>query len=102
MVEFDDDGIQWAEAAVPPSDSDLSMDATGETEHATDGTQSPFSTVHLGAPPPPPPTTTPIQPAGGPAPIQITTPRRGALTPPTTMRQVTTSPIEITPENFDE
>ena len=100
MVEVGEDGVLWAEAAIPPSDS--SMDTTGGSEHAA-GTQSPFSTIHMGAPPPLPPATAP--PARAPTPTQTTTPMTpitGALTPPMTMRRVTISPIEITHENFDE
>ena len=43
--EVDEDGVKWAAACIPPSDS--------TSEETTAG--SPTATVHLGAMPPPPP-----------------------------------------------
>ena len=53
MIEVDDDDIQWAEAAEPPSDSDTgdngsSVEGSGED----DGRFSPYSAIHLDSPHP--------------------------------------------------
>ena len=79
MVEFDSNGYQWTEAAVPPTDSETTME---DDEDVEVGMDSPTSAAHVGAPPPlppPPPATT------------------GALTPPP---PVTASPIETIHEDF--
>ena len=53
MVEVDEDGCQWAEAAVPPSDSDPGSSGA-EADDEDDGADSPMgpptSAAHLGAP----------------------------------------------------
>ena len=91
LMEVDEDGIQWAEAAVSPSDSDAG-DSGFEASGEDDSRHSPYSAMHLGAPPPLPP------------PLPITTSVSaavtGALTPPPQLIQMTMSPIATTQERF--
>ena len=91
LVEVDEDGIQWAEAAVPPSDSDTG-DSGFEASGEDDSRRSPHSAMHLGAPPPLPP---PI-----PSTTSAAAATTGALTPPPQLIQMTMSPIATTQERF--
>ena len=91
MVEVDEDGCQWAEAAVSPSDSDPGSSGA-EADDEDDGADSPMgpptSAAHLGSPSPiPPPLPT----------IQTT----GALTPPPQLMNVTMSPIATAQERLN-
>ena len=91
LVEVDEDGIQWAEAAVSPSDSDTG-DSGFEASGEDDSRRSPYSAIHLGAPPPLPP----------PLPITTSTAAAatGEMTPPPQLIQMTMSPIATTHERF--
>ena len=87
LVEVGADGIQWAEAVVPPS--------TSESETEDTDRRSPHSTIHLGAPPPSPP----------PPPVTTTTTAAaatGELTPPPQLMTAIMSPIELTHERFND
>ena len=58
LIELDENGYEWAAAAVPPTPSpEDSEDSTGSAGAAAAARMngSPFSTMHMGAPPPPPP-----------------------------------------------
>ena len=61
MVEYHEDGCQWAEAAVPPStDSETTTTINDEENDEGGDVGSPTSAAHMGAPPPlPPPLSTP-------------------------------------------
>ena len=83
MVEVDERGYLWADAAPVPSD--LSM--TDDTDNMDVDPVVPTSVVQLGAPPPLPPPTPPT---------------RGALTPPVRLRETTMSPITNTHDEDDE
>ena len=87
MVEVDERGYLWAEAAPVPSDLSMTDDVTYAEEHGYVDPVVPTSVVQLGAPPPPPPPTPPV---------------RGALTPPASMREITISPITMTSTHEDE
>ena len=81
LIETDESGYQWAAAAeIPPSIDEAS--AEGDPEAG-----SPSSAINMGAPPPPPPPISQLTPT-----INATA-RTGALTPPTTMQDITISPI---------
>ena len=91
MIEVGEDGVQWAEAAVPPSSSDSGdSEADEEADEEDEGRRSPYSAVHMGAPPPLPP---PVPDTAAAA--------TGALTPPPQLTQVMLSPIGTTHEEFN-
>ena len=93
MIEVDEDGCQWAAAAVLPSD--LSMEDSGSDTEITDELRrSPHSAIHMGAPPPPPP---PLPSATMASAAAAATEE---MTPPPRLTQTTLSPIETTHERF--
>ena len=89
MIEVGEDGLMWAEAAVPPSSSDT---GGSEADEEGEGRRSPYSAIHMGAPPPQPPPT--------PVPDTAAAADTGALSPPPQLTQVTLSPIGTTHEEF--
>ena len=91
MVEVDEEGCQWAEAAMAPTEPETEEDEDDMEEEDDDdeGVGSPTSAAHLITSPPPPPTSTPP-------------PAVGALTPPTQFTDDTASLIAAIHEDFFE
>ena len=52
LIELDENGYQWAAAAIPPSPSPTTEEDTATEEERDEALTS---VIHLGAPPPPPP-----------------------------------------------
>ena len=88
LVEIDEDGHEWAAAAMPtPSLESVSEEEEEESEGEEWAEEAFTSVVHMGAPPPPPP----------PLPTTRTT---GPIQSPPALLMEAMSPIEKTQEQF--
>ena len=95
MIEVDEDGVQWAAAAEPPTSSDTGDSDSGmEADEEDDSRRSPYSAIHMGAPPP-------LSSSLPPTETGAATTVVGEITPPPQLRQMTMSPIETTHEEFN-
>ena len=95
VIEVDEDGVQWAEAAVPPTSSDTGDSDSGmEADEEDDDRSSPYSAMHMGTPPSLSPPLPPTETGAAAAAV-------GEITPPPQLKQMTMSPIETTHEEFN-